>query len=191
MPELQRIADGRPRDVAPKRNAPAPASTTLETRSKLSEPGTMTNSTLSEPTPAPCNLAGIPGHDCNEDACGPAEAQDHFGDVNEEVDTASEDMGKDGCGSALTPGKAHGNISAPAIPETAHERLKALRAEWRHAPNLTLSEFMALKLAAAEKMKDCVWVKPELVAEIEFLEWTDANHIRHTSFVGLKGKHKT
>jgi ATP-dependent DNA ligase len=40
----------------------------------------------------------------------------------------------------------------------------------------------------AEKMKDCVWVKPELVAEIEFLEWTDANHLRHTSFVGLKGK---
>jgi bifunctional non-homologous end joining protein LigD len=39
-------------------------------------------------------------------------------------------------------------------------------------------------------MKKCVWVNPERVAEVEFLEWTDANHLRHTSFVGLKGKHK-
>jgi bifunctional non-homologous end joining protein LigD len=38
----------------------------------------------------------------------------------------------------------------------------------------------------AEKMKDCVWVKPSLVAEVEFLEWTDANHLRHTKFVGLR-----
>jgi len=26
----------------------------------------------------------------------------------------------------------------------------------------------------AEKMKDCVWVRPELVARIQFLEWTGA-----------------
>jgi ATP-dependent DNA ligase len=26
----------------------------------------------------------------------------------------------------------------------------------------------------AEKMKKCVWVRPEVVAQIEFLEWTDA-----------------
>jgi len=24
------------------------------------------------------------------------------------------------------------------------------------------------------------------VAEVEFLEWTDANHLRHTKFVGLR-----
>jgi bifunctional non-homologous end joining protein LigD len=28
----------------------------------------------------------------------------------------------------------------------------------------------------AEKMKECVWLKPEAVAEIEFLEWTGADH---------------
>jgi ATP-dependent DNA ligase len=27
----------------------------------------------------------------------------------------------------------------------------------------------------AEKMKKCVWVRPEVVAQIEFLEWTDAD----------------
>jgi ATP dependent DNA ligase C terminal region len=34
----------------------------------------------------------------------------------------------------------------------------------------------------AEKMKECVWVKPREVAEVEFLEWTGADHLRHTKF---------
>ena len=38
----------------------------------------------------------------------------------------------------------------------------------------------------AEKMKECIWVRPELVAQIEFLEWTDADHLRHSKFVGLR-----
>jgi ATP-dependent DNA ligase len=29
-------------------------------------------------------------------------------------------------------------------------------------------------------------VRPEVVAEIQFLEWTGADHLRHTKFVGLK-----
>jgi len=28
---------------------------------------------------------------------------------------------------------------------------------------------------------------PEAVAQIEFLEWTGANHLRHAKFVGLRG----
>lgn len=38
----------------------------------------------------------------------------------------------------------------------------------------------------AAKMKDCIWVKPKLVANFEFLEWTDSNHVRHIKFVGLR-----
>jgi DNA ligase D-like protein (predicted ligase) len=38
----------------------------------------------------------------------------------------------------------------------------------------------------AEGMKKCVWVRPELVAQIEFLEWTESNHLRHSKFVGLR-----
>jgi ATP-dependent DNA ligase len=38
----------------------------------------------------------------------------------------------------------------------------------------------------AEKMGECVWVRPELVAEVEFVEWTPDNHLRHARFVGLK-----
>jgi len=35
-------------------------------------------------------------------------------------------------------------------------------------------------------MKKCVWVKPEIVARLEYLEWTDADHLRHSKFVGLR-----
>jgi hypothetical protein len=28
-----------------------------------------------------------------------------------------------------------------------------------------------------EKMKKCAWVRPEVVAQVEFLEWTDADHL--------------
>jgi DNA ligase D-like protein (predicted ligase) len=38
----------------------------------------------------------------------------------------------------------------------------------------------------AEKMQEAVWLKPRVVAEIEFLEWTGADHLRHTKFVGLR-----
>jgi DNA ligase D-like protein (predicted ligase) len=38
----------------------------------------------------------------------------------------------------------------------------------------------------AEKIKECVWLRPEAVAQIEFLEWTDGNRLRHSKFVGLR-----
>jgi ATP-dependent DNA ligase len=38
----------------------------------------------------------------------------------------------------------------------------------------------------ASKMKDCRWVKPALVAQIEFLEWTGGNHLRDTKFIALR-----
>jgi len=37
-----------------------------------------------------------------------------------------------------------------------------------------------------EEMKNCVWLKPELVTQIEFTEWTPDNHLRHSKFVGLR-----
>lgn len=36
------------------------------------------------------------------------------------------------------------------------------------------------------KMAECTWLKPTLVAQIEFLEWTGENHLRHSKFVGLR-----
>ncbi len=38
----------------------------------------------------------------------------------------------------------------------------------------------------AEKMKECVWLRPEAMAQIEFLEWTEADRLRHSKFVALR-----
>jgi len=39
---------------------------------------------------------------------------------------------------------------------------------------------------AAEKMRECIWVKPETVARIDFLEWTGADHLPDARFVALR-----
>jgi ATP-dependent DNA ligase len=31
-----------------------------------------------------------------------------------------------------------------------------------------------------------LWLKPEVVAQIEFLGWTGANHLRHTKLIALR-----
>jgi ATP-dependent DNA ligase len=37
-----------------------------------------------------------------------------------------------------------------------------------------------------EEMKNCRWLRPELVAQIDFAEWTPDGHLRHSKFVGLR-----
>jgi bifunctional non-homologous end joining protein LigD len=36
------------------------------------------------------------------------------------------------------------------------------------------------------KMTECRWLKPVLVGQVEFLEWTGDNHLRHSRFIGLR-----
>jgi DNA ligase D-like protein (predicted ligase) len=36
------------------------------------------------------------------------------------------------------------------------------------------------------KMADCQWLKPLLVGQFEFLEWTGEHHLRHSRFVALR-----
>ena len=40
------------------------------------------------------------------------------------------------------------------------------------------------------KMKKCVWVRPKLVAVVEFLEWTEGDRLRHPKFVALRDDKK-
>jgi ATP-dependent DNA ligase len=35
-------------------------------------------------------------------------------------------------------------------------------------------------------MKECIWVRPKLLTVIDFLEWTAADRLRHSKFVGLR-----
>ena len=67
------------------------------------------------------------------------------------------------------------------------ERIKAL--ETAEYPFLNLPEEDVGRWGqglTAEKMKKCVWVKPQVVAEVEFLEWMGTDHLRHTKFVRLR-----
>jgi hypothetical protein len=34
-------------------------------------------------------------------------------------------------------------------------------------------------------MEKCRWLRPRLVATIDYLEWTAAKHLRHAMFAGL------
>jgi ATP-dependent DNA ligase len=36
----------------------------------------------------------------------------------------------------------------------------------------------------AEKMKGCIWVRPETVVRIDFAQWTGADKLRHTKICG-------
>jgi len=38
----------------------------------------------------------------------------------------------------------------------------------------------------AEVMKKIQWLRPKLVAQIEFTDWTEGNHLRHSEFVALR-----
>jgi bifunctional non-homologous end joining protein LigD len=37
-----------------------------------------------------------------------------------------------------------------------------------------------------EEMKNCVWLEPDLIAQVEFTEWTPDGHLRHAKFCGLR-----
>jgi bifunctional non-homologous end joining protein LigD len=38
----------------------------------------------------------------------------------------------------------------------------------------------------ASELKECVWIRPELVCEVQFSSWTDDGSLRHPSFIGLR-----
>jgi len=79
------------------------------------------------------------------------------------------------------------NGFVPASRRSVFQRLRDLRIE--DCPFANLPETRKARWGeamTAEKMKECVWVRPALVAQIEFLDWTDADHLRHSKFVGLR-----
>jgi len=42
----------------------------------------------------------------------------------------------------------------------------------------------------ADVMRKIQWLRPKLVAQIEFTEWTKGNHLRHSRFVALRDDKK-
>jgi bifunctional non-homologous end joining protein LigD len=79
------------------------------------------------------------------------------------------------------------NGFVPATRRAVFERLKPL--ETATCPFANLPEPKNArrgKALTAELMEECRWVKPELVAQVEFTDWTEANHLRHSRFAGLR-----
>jgi len=67
------------------------------------------------------------------------------------------------------------------------KRFTPLRTD--RCPFINLPEKKAGRWGAgltAKKMVDCRWLKPKLVGEFEFVEWTPDNHLRHSKFIALR-----
>jgi bifunctional non-homologous end joining protein LigD len=79
------------------------------------------------------------------------------------------------------------NGFTPVVREQLFKKFRGLEIE--ACPFVNLPEARSGRWGAgltAAKMKDCRWLKPTLVAQIEFLEWTGEHHLRHTRFIGLR-----
>jgi DNA ligase D-like protein (predicted ligase) len=79
------------------------------------------------------------------------------------------------------------NGFTPAVREQLFKRF--LRLETAECPFANLPEPKSGRWGQGltkTKMVDCRWLKPVLVGQFEFLEWTTDNHLRHTRFIGLR-----
>jgi bifunctional non-homologous end joining protein LigD len=77
------------------------------------------------------------------------------------------------------------NGFVPHVRRQVYQYLK--RFEFEKCPFSNLPEKRRTWWAlTAEEMKSCRWLKPELVAQIQFREWTPDGHLRHCSFIALR-----
>src|SRR6266436_3940341 len=77
------------------------------------------------------------------------------------------------------------NGFVPRVRQEVYQRFKGLETDtcpFRNLPEKKRTQWALTK----EEMKNCKWLRPELVAQIEFTEWTPDNHLRHSKFVGLR-----
>ena len=83
------------------------------------------------------------------------------------------------------------NGFVPRIRDEIFPALKALQTA--QCPFKNLPEKRASRWGeslTAEKMEECCWVTPKLVCQVAFVEWTDAGHLRHCTFVSMRDDKK-
>jgi ATP-dependent DNA ligase len=83
------------------------------------------------------------------------------------------------------------NGFTPASRAELFKKIKPL--ETQECPFANLPEKKAGRWGAgltAAKMAECRWLKPQLVAQFEFVEWTDVHHLRHSKFIALRDDKK-
>ena len=74
----------------------------------------------------------------------------------------------------------------PALRDSVFKRFHGLevdRCPFRNLPESHRDQWG--EGLTAEDMKQCRWLKPRLIAVVEYLEWTAANHLRHSKFQKL------
>ena len=79
----------------------------------------------------------------------------------------------------------------PRIRDEIFPTLKTLRVA--HCPFTNLPEKKASRWGeslTAEKMEHCRWIKPKLVCQVAFVEWTNAGHLRHCTFIAMRDDKK-
>jgi DNA ligase D-like protein (predicted ligase) len=79
------------------------------------------------------------------------------------------------------------NGFTPAVREQLSKKFRPL--EIAECPFANLPEAKSGRWGQGltkAKMADCRWLKPVLVGQFEFLEWTGDNHLRHTRFIGFR-----
>jgi len=79
------------------------------------------------------------------------------------------------------------NGFTPASRMQLFKKIKQL--EIQDCPFANLPEKKAGRWGAgltAAKMSECQWLKPELVGQFAFVEWTSDNHLRHSRFIALR-----
>jgi ATP-dependent DNA ligase len=75
------------------------------------------------------------------------------------------------------------NGFVPQVRREVYRKFKGL--EIHTCPFANLPEKKRTMWALTkDEMKNCQWLKPELVAQIEFAEWTPDGHLRHSKFAG-------
>jgi ATP-dependent DNA ligase len=83
------------------------------------------------------------------------------------------------------------NGFTPKLRQELMKKFKPL--EEKECPFANLPEKKAGRWGAAltaAKMEECRWLKPVLVGQFEFVEWTAAAHLRHSRFIGLRDDKK-
>src|SRR4030095_14372618 len=77
------------------------------------------------------------------------------------------------------------NGFVPQIRRDVYRKFKGLETDTCPFANLPEKKRTIWALTR-EEMKNCIWLRPDLVAQIEFVEWTPDGHLRHSKFVGLR-----
>jgi ATP-dependent DNA ligase len=83
-----------------------------------------------------------------------------------------------------------GKVRAGFVPHLRREVFKALKPH--HVDDCPFVDLPNSKSSrwgggiTVEQMREMQWVKPELVAQIRFVEWTAEGRLRHAAFLGMR-----